>query len=136
MGLSDFHKMVLVVLNKKIEKTKPKVISYRDYRYFDGNSFIWTIRFEMSKISTHSYSPFEKVFLEMIMLPWNKKQSVPVTPLIWRKLIGKQWSIEANWKQNKENNQQILTPSFTEDKRIFGANYIKKKRRNIIQLLI
>ena len=40
MGLSDFHKMVVVVLKKKIEKAKPKVISYRDYRYFDGNSFM------------------------------------------------------------------------------------------------
>ena len=29
-GLSYFHKMVLVVLKKKFEKPKPKVISYRD----------------------------------------------------------------------------------------------------------
>ena len=27
MGLSDFHQMILVVLKKKIEKAKPRVIS-------------------------------------------------------------------------------------------------------------
>ena len=67
-GLSDFHKMVLVVLKKKFERAKPKVIiSYRDYRHFDGNSFRRALRFELSKISTHSYSSsFEKVFLETL----------------------------------------------------------------------
>ena len=65
-GLSDFHKMFLVVLKKKFEKVKPKVISYRDYRHFDGNSFRCALRFELSKISTHSHSSFEKVFLETL----------------------------------------------------------------------
>ena len=59
-ALSDFHKMVLVVLNKKFERAKPKVISYRDY------SFRRAFRFELSKISTHSYSYFEEVFLETL----------------------------------------------------------------------
>ena len=60
-GLSDFDKMVLVVLKKKIEKAK-----YRDYRNFDGNYFRCALRLELSKISTHSYSSFEKVFLETL----------------------------------------------------------------------
>ena len=64
--LSDFHKIVLVVLKKKFEKGKPNVISYRDYRHFVGNSFRCALRFEMSKISTHSYSSFQKVFLETL----------------------------------------------------------------------
>ena len=50
----------------------------------------------------------------MIMLPWNKKQSVPITPLKWRKFLGKQWCIEANYKQNIENNQRILTQSVSD----------------------
>ena len=64
--LSDFHKIVPVVLKKKFEKRKPNMISYRDYRHFVGNSFRCPLRFEMSKISTHSYSPFEKPFLETL----------------------------------------------------------------------
>ena len=61
--LSDFHEMVLVVFKKNFEAEKPKVISYRD---FDGNSFRCVLRFKLSKISTHSYSYFEKVFLETL----------------------------------------------------------------------
>ena len=66
-GLSDFHKIVLVLWKKKIEKAKPKVISYRDYKHFDGNSSRCALIFEMSKISTHSYSSFKKVFLETLI---------------------------------------------------------------------
>ena len=65
-GLSDFHKMVLDVLKKKFERAKPKVINYRDYRHFDGNSLKCALRFEVSKISSHSYPSFEKVFLEKL----------------------------------------------------------------------
>ena len=65
-GLSDFHKMVLVVLKKKFERAKPEELSYRDYIHFDGNCFRYALRFELSNISTHSYSSFEKVFLETI----------------------------------------------------------------------
>ena len=54
---------VLVVLKKKFERAKPKVIVYRDYRHFDGNFFTYALRLELSKIST-SYSSLEKVFLE------------------------------------------------------------------------
>ena len=39
-------------------------------------------------------------------------------------------------EQNIENNQRISTLSVTENKIIFAANYIKKNRRNIIQILI
>ena len=58
---TSIDKMVPAVLKKKIEKAKPKVISYRDYRHFDGNSFRCALRFELSKISTHSYSSFKSV---------------------------------------------------------------------------
>ena len=63
--LSDFHKMFLVVL-KKIRKAKPKVINYSDYRHFDRNSFRCALKFKLSKISRHSYSSFERVFLEIL----------------------------------------------------------------------
>ena len=65
----------------------------------------------------------------MIMLPWNKKQSVPITPVIWRKLLGKQWCIEANWKQNIENNQRILTPSVSENTENFCSKVYKIERQ-------
>ena len=34
-GLSDFHKLVVTVLNEKHERMPPKVIQYRNYKKFD-----------------------------------------------------------------------------------------------------
>ena len=66
-GLSDFNKMVLVVIKKNFQKAKPEVIRYRYYRHFDGNSFRCALKFELSKILIHSCSSFEKyVFLETL----------------------------------------------------------------------
>ena len=115
--LSDFHKMVLVVFKKNFETAKPKVISYRD---LDGSSFRSVLRFGLSKISTHSYSSFEKVFLETLNdhAPLKQKTIRANHALYMEKLLGKQWCTEANWKQNIENNQRISTPSITENKRL------------------
>ena len=90
--LSDFHKTVLVVLKKKFEREKPKVISYRDYRHFDGNSFRCALRFELSKISTNSYSSFEKVFLETLndYAPLKLKTIRANHAPYMTKLLGKQ----------------------------------------------
>ena len=35
-GLSDFHKLVLIVLKTSIIKSKPQKITYRDYKNFDS----------------------------------------------------------------------------------------------------
>ena len=135
-GLSDFHKMVLVVLKKKFERAKPKVISYRDYRHFDGNSFRCALRFDLSKISTHSYSSFEKVFLETLNdhAPLKqKKQSVPITPLYMTKILRK--AMMHRSQLETKYRKQPTKSSVTENKRIFAANYIKKNGRNIYILI-
>ena len=38
-GLSDFHKLVLTVLKTGITKSKPRKITYRDYKNFDSVRF-------------------------------------------------------------------------------------------------
>ena len=38
-GLSDFHKLVLNVLQTSVSKNNPKEISYRDYKIFNSNIF-------------------------------------------------------------------------------------------------
>ena len=37
--LSDFHKLVLTVLKTGITKSKPRKITYRDYKNFDSVRF-------------------------------------------------------------------------------------------------
>ena len=38
-GISDYHKMTLIILNENFEKLPPKIITYRSYRTFNENSF-------------------------------------------------------------------------------------------------
>ena len=37
--LSDFHKMVVTGMKTTLLKSKPRVITYRDYRSFDNEKF-------------------------------------------------------------------------------------------------
>ena len=135
-GLSDFHKTVLLVLKKKFEKAKPKVISYRDYRHFHVNSFSCTLRSELSKISTYSYSSFKKVFFETLNdhAPLKQKtiraNHAPYMTKTHRKAMMDRSQLETKYRK------QPTDISVTENERIFAANYIKKNGRNIIQILI
>ena len=43
-GLSDFHKLVVTVLNEKHERMPPKVIQHRDYKKFDYAIFNYNLR--------------------------------------------------------------------------------------------
>ena len=44
-GVSDFHKLVVTVLNMFNEKQKPKIIQYRNYKTFSKQLF----RIELDK---------------------------------------------------------------------------------------
>ena len=38
-GLSDFHKLTITVMKCSFQKQSPKVIYYRNYKYFDNDDF-------------------------------------------------------------------------------------------------
>ena len=38
-GSSDFHRMVVTVMKTSFERLKPRVISYRDYKFFENKLF-------------------------------------------------------------------------------------------------
>ena len=40
LGLSDFHKLAMLVLKSYVKKEDQKFIIYRDYKYFDKEIFI------------------------------------------------------------------------------------------------
>ena len=48
--LSDFHKLVVSVLKSYFKKEDPKVIYYRDYKYFDNEMFSNELENELKKI--------------------------------------------------------------------------------------
>ena len=38
-GLSDFHKLTVTVMKSKFQKQSPKILNYRNYKYFDNDLF-------------------------------------------------------------------------------------------------
>ena len=38
-GISDFHKLTFTVLKTYFQKAKPRIIKYRNYKYFNNNDF-------------------------------------------------------------------------------------------------
>ena len=64
-GISDHHSLIYTMLKLKYQKLPPKVIKYRDWKYFDCDSF----KLELSEClkfnktyNMESYQNFEKVF--------------------------------------------------------------------------
>ena len=69
-GLSDFHKLTLTVMKSTFQKQVPKILNYRNYKYFNNRLFQDDLMYEISKIGLENISceRFENVF----MLTLNK----------------------------------------------------------------
>ena len=65
-GLSDFHNLVLTVLKTSFSKTKPKEISYRDYKNFNSDIFHDGLHHAFSNLIIYTCDKFDKVFLEIL----------------------------------------------------------------------
>ena len=48
-GLSDFHRMTVMIMRATFEKLQPKVVNYRDYKYFENCRFRAGLLSELSK---------------------------------------------------------------------------------------
>ena len=73
-GLSDFQKMYITVLKTKFEKTKPKEITYWDYKKFDESNFKFELKSSLTK-GCATYGEFEDIFLKVLQkhAPLKKK---------------------------------------------------------------
>ena len=49
-GLSNFHKMVIAAMKMNFRKLEPKIINYRNYRYFSNDRFREKVTSELSKV--------------------------------------------------------------------------------------
>ena len=78
-GLSDFHKLVLSVFKLHFSKAKTKKILYRNFRDFKEDNFnlqnFRDLQKRLSAESVEEYTPFEKVFLDVLnkQAPLKKK---------------------------------------------------------------
>ena len=64
--LPDFHKLVLTVSKTTFVKSKPKELSYRDYKHFDHECFEKDLKYALSTFEKITYQEFEKTFIEIL----------------------------------------------------------------------
>ena len=67
-GLSDFHKFFVSILESYFKKEAPKVIIYRDYKYFDNETFSNELENDLSKIGslTLNYDIFKNICMDIV----------------------------------------------------------------------
>ena len=65
-GLSDFHKMPVVVFRAHAPKSERREITYRNYRNFDEELFRNELRIKIDVSGNCTYDRFESVFLQIL----------------------------------------------------------------------
>ena len=119
--------MVFTVLKSTFPKEKPKEIIYRNFKNFDLNNFKNDIRTNMQLVD--NYDGFEKEFLKVLNnhAPLKKKfiraNHVPYMTKALCKAIMKRSQLESKYYGINIKNR-----------RIFVANYTKRKGRSYIQI--
>ena len=76
-GLSDFHKLCVTTMRATFQKQTPKILNYRNYRYFNNEIFRNDLLKELSKMafSNISCEAFERLFMKILNkhAPMNKR---------------------------------------------------------------
>ena len=67
-GISDFHKFTLTIMKSSFYKQEPKIFNYRNYKYFNNESFRNDLLYEINKKDFHDVScgEFENLFLKTL----------------------------------------------------------------------
>ena len=105
-GLSDFHKMPVTVLKTKFENTKPKEITYRNYKKFDENDFKFELKSSLKK-DCANYGEFEDIFLRVFQkhAPLKKKliraNHAPYMTKALRKSMMRRSQLETKYYKSK-----------------------------------
>ena len=80
-GLSDFHKMAVIVMKTTFEKLKPNIIHYRDYRKFSNDKFwenlISRLSTENIRVDCNGMEKFLQICIKTLdeLAPKKKKYS-------------------------------------------------------------
>ena len=77
-GFSDIHKLVLTAFKTKFVKSKPKELSYRDYKPFNHECLEKDLKYAWSTFEKINYQEFEK-FLVMKLFCWKRIKSEELT---------------------------------------------------------
>ena len=130
-GLPDFHKLVLSVFKTTFCKSKPKEITYRNFKNFEEESFNQELRNNLINNNIESYEFFEKVFSDTrnIRTPLKKKSfranHTPYVKKTLRKVIMRRSNLRTiNFKKRTPESLKNFR-----NKRTTIVSYVKKNAR-------
>ena len=65
-GLSDFRKMTVTIMKASLQRLQPRIIKYRDYRYFQNDVFREELLSERLNVNTGGNEKIFQIFLTYI----------------------------------------------------------------------
>ena len=129
-SISDFHSLVATVLNIKYTKAIPKVITYRDYKKFNLNSFQRDLLTVFGS-GCNDYETFEKMFLSTLNLHAPLKSKTiranhkPYMNKAVRKSIMKKNHLYTKWVKSGNQHDKVL---FKDQKKL-TKKYVKQTKK-------
>ena len=108
-GLYDFLKLFLTVFKTTFVKSKPKELSYRDYKHIIHECFEKDLKYALSTFEKINYQEFDKTFIEILNkhAPMKKKlvttNQAPYMTKALRKAITRRLELETKYLKLKIN---------------------------------
>ena len=131
-GISDFHKMIVTILNTTFCKAKPQVIYYRSYTNFDKNTFRAELRQKLENCKSSNYSDFENIFLSTleIQTPLKKKMlranNAPYMTKALRKAIMRRSALENKYHRYRTPEHNL---AYKKQKNYCSRLYKKERKK-------
>ena len=128
-GLSDDHKMNVTVLKTTSLKSKPKVITYMDYRSSENDKLKTDLDSSLRVRNVTSYLLFEEIFLHVLQRHASIKQKV--TRVNHAQYMTKAMRKELNYSMDVSKTDLVRILMLIHIKEISAVDYIKEKKRHI-----
>ena len=128
-GLSDHHKMNVTVLKTTSLKSKPKVITYMDYRSSENDKLKTDLDSSLRVRNVTSFLLFEEIFLHVLQRHASIKQKV--TRANHAQYMTKAMRKELNYSMDISKTDLVRILMLIHIREISAVDYIKEKKRHI-----
>ena len=131
----DFHKLVLTAFKTIFVKSKPKELSYRDYKDFNHGCFEKDLKCALSTSEKINYQEFDKTFIDILNkhVPMKKKlvrpNKAPCMTKALRKAIMRRSKLETKYFKLKTND---TLKAYKKQKNYCSRLHKKERRESVI----
>ena len=139
IGLSDFHLLTVTVLKTSFRKKPPKVVRYRDYKYYSRTKFQNDLNFSLAGIDLNRMSNDEYVALLLgilnkhapLKVKYIRGNNQPFMTKELRKEHMKRTKLRNKFRKDKNKTNEIAYKK----QRNVCVNLLKKVKRNYFENL-